>query len=61
MRDEEISMESMLQHGRAPGETVPVVLTTHETEEAAMNRAVSRIAKLEALAEPPRMVRIEPL
>ena len=30
----------MLQRGRAPDEAVPVVLTTHETEEAAMRRAL---------------------
>ncbi|MCC7048981.1 MAG: homoserine dehydrogenase, partial [Alphaproteobacteria bacterium] len=35
LRDEQVSLESMLQRGRAPGETVPVVLTTHDTEEAA--------------------------
>ncbi|MEE9139322.1 MAG: homoserine dehydrogenase [Alphaproteobacteria bacterium] len=61
MRDEAISVESMLQHGRAPGEAVPVVLTTHETEEASMNRALARIAQLETVVEPPRMIRIEPL
>ena len=61
MRDEEISVESMLQHGRAPGEAVPVVLTTHETEEAAMTRALSRIAALGTVLEAPRMIRIEPL
>ncbi len=29
LRDEQVSMESMIQRGRAPGEAVPVVLTTH--------------------------------
>jgi homoserine dehydrogenase len=61
MRDEQISMESMLQHGRAPGEAVPVVLTTHETEEAAMKRALARIAELETVVAPPCMIRVEPL
>src|SRR6185437_15285730 len=36
LRDEHVSMESMIQRGRAPGEAVPVVLTTHVTVEAAM-------------------------
>ncbi|MDB5414563.1 MAG: homoserine dehydrogenase, partial [Rubritepida sp.] len=36
LRDAQISVESMLQHGRAPGEAVPVVLVTHECEEAQM-------------------------
>ena len=61
LRDENVSMESMLQHGRAPGEVVPVVMTTHDTSEAAMARALGRIGKLEAMVEPPRMIRIEGL
>ena len=42
LRDEQVSMESMIQRGRAPGEAVPVVLTTHDTVEAAMRRALDR-------------------
>lgn len=61
LRDEAISLESMLQHGRAPAGAVPVVLTTHETEEAAMNRASKRIGALKAVFEPPRMIRVEPV
>ena len=38
LRDAGISLESMLQRGRAPGEAVPVVLTTHEAPEGAMRR-----------------------
>src|SRR5438552_3124190 len=59
LRDEHVSMESMIQRGRAPGEAVPVVLTTHVTVEAAMQRAIERIAKLQSVLEPPRMIRIE--
>jgi len=55
---ERISVESMLQRGRSQSE-VPVVLTTHETEEAAMQRALTRIARLRAVAEPPCLIRIE--
>jgi homoserine dehydrogenase len=53
----------MLQHGRArgPDDTVPVVLTTHETEEAAMQRALRRIAGLAAMREAPTLIRIEDL
>ena len=56
---ERISLESMLQRGRSQSGEVPVVLTTHETEEAAMQRAVARIAKLGAVAEAPCLIRIE--
>ncbi|MDB5487178.1 MAG: homoserine dehydrogenase [Reyranella sp.] len=56
---ERISLESMLQRGRSESGEVPVVLTTHETEEAAMQRALARIAKLGAVAEEPCVIRIE--
>ena len=56
---ERISLESMLQRGRSESGEVPVVLTTHETEEAAMRRALARIAKLGAVAEEPCVIRIE--
>ncbi|MGA8552673.1 MAG: homoserine dehydrogenase [Stellaceae bacterium] len=59
LRDEEVSMESMIQRGRAPGEAVPVVLTTHVTVEAAMRRALAAIEALDTVLEPPRMIRIE--
>jgi len=61
LRDEEVSMEAMIQRARAPGEAVPVVLTTHETEEAAMRRALARITKLGSVVEPPHLIRIESL
>ncbi|MBI3197160.1 MAG: homoserine dehydrogenase [Rhodospirillales bacterium] len=56
---ERISLESMLQRGRSQSGEVPVVLTTHETEEAAMRRALTHIAKLKAVAEEPCLIRIE--
>jgi len=59
LRDEQVSMESMIQRGRAPGEAVPVVMTTHITVEAAMRRALQRIEALDTVLEPPRMIRIE--
>ena len=59
LRDESVSLEAMLQRGRSPNETVPVVLTTHDTQEAAMNRALSKIAAFSHVSEPPRAIRIE--
>ena len=61
LRDEQVSMEQMIQRGRSPGEAVPVVLTTHDAEEAAMRRAVERIARLDSIIEPPRFIRVENL
>ncbi len=59
LRDQHVSLESVLQRLRAPGDNVPVVLTTHETEEARMTAAVAQIAALDAVVEPPRLIRIE--
>jgi homoserine dehydrogenase len=59
LRDLHISIESMLQHGRDPGEAVPVVLITHENEEAAMVRALELIGELDSVLESPKMIRIE--
>jgi homoserine dehydrogenase len=59
LRDHQISLESLLQRGRDPGEIVPVVLTTHETEEAAMVDALDKIGALEVVVEKPCMIRIE--
>jgi len=60
LRDHGVSLESMLQRGRSPGEAVPVVLVTHETGETAMRAALDRIADLDAVLEPPTLIRIEP-
>jgi homoserine dehydrogenase len=59
LRDHNVSMAAFMQRGRAPGEAVPVVLTTHDTEESAMQRALAQIGALDAVLEPPRMIRIE--
>ena len=60
LRDAGVSMESMLQRGRSPGEAVPVVLTTHDTSEAAMQSALARIGALDTVLEQPALIRIEP-
>jgi homoserine dehydrogenase len=60
LRDAGISLESMIQRGRSPGEAVPIVLVTHETNEAAMRGALTRIAALDAVLENPAVIRIEP-
>jgi homoserine dehydrogenase len=58
MRDQNISLESMVQRGRDPHEKVPVALTTHEVDEASMRKALADIATLDAVQEPPAMIRI---
>ncbi len=61
LRDHEVSIEALIQRARNPGQAVPIVLTSHETTEAAMTAALSRIATLAAVLEQPRMIRIERL
>ena len=59
LRDSGVSLESMLQHGRAPGEAVPIVLVTHDTRESQMREAVLRIERLDSVLERPSVIRIE--
>ena len=58
-RDEHISIASLIQKNREPNKPVEIVLTTHETQEAAMMRALEKVQKLEQIVEPPRFIRIE--
>lgn len=58
LRDQEVSVESMLQHGRKPDEAVPVVLTTHAAEEDALALALRAMDELAAVLETPRIIRI---
>jgi homoserine dehydrogenase len=59
LRDSGVSLESMLQHGRSPGEAVPIVLVTHETKESQMRAALDRIERLDSVLERPSLIRIE--
>lgn len=59
LRDHDVSMESMIQRVREPGEPVPVVITTHTTSESNMLAALDAISALDTVTEPPRMIRIE--
>ena len=51
----------MLQRARSSTEAVPIVLNTHECEEAAMRRTLERIEALDSVVEEPTMIRIESL
>ena len=59
LRDNDVSMESILQHGRAPGEAVPVILTLHETREFRARRVIETISGFDGVLETPVMIRIE--
>ncbi|SDO44322.1 homoserine dehydrogenase [Aureimonas jatrophae] len=64
MAENDISLESIVQRkpesGRA-AETVPVILITHETTEAAVRRALDAVSRDGHLSGEPRMIRIEAL
>ncbi len=60
-RDTHISIETMIQRGQSQTDAVPVVITTHECEEAQMRQAVAAIGDLATVVEAPHMIRIEPL
>lgn len=61
LSDHDVSMESVLQRSRNPDKRVPVVMTTHNTDEADMRRAIEKIAANDWVLEPPVMIRVEAL
>lgn len=59
---EGISIESMLQKEPEQGkEEVPIILLTHRVQEAAVNRAIESIEKLDSIPEPVMRIRVEQL
>ena len=61
LSDHNVSMESVLQRSRDPDQKVPVVMTTHETDEADMRKAIDQIASSDWVVETPILIRIEAL
>ena len=59
LNENNVSIEAVLQRGRSENAAVPVVLTTHETDEASMITTLAAIEKNDAVVEPPRLIRIE--
>lgn len=58
LADHRISIESMIQRGRSPGEPVHIVMITHEASEGAMAKALSAIARGDLVVEEPCRIRI---
>jgi homoserine dehydrogenase len=61
MAEHGVSIDSIIQRGRAPGSGVPVVLITHETEEARMDKVLAQLSQLNQVIETPVRIRIEKL
>ena len=56
-----LSIDSFLQKPVEDAGGGPIVLTTHEAPESVLAEAVGRIARLDAVVAPPRMLRIAPI
>ena len=54
-----VSIESMIQRGRAPGEPVAIVMITHDSQHAAVERALKAIAASDKVFEAPCMIPME--
>jgi homoserine dehydrogenase len=54
-----VSIESMIQRGRAPGEPVAIVMITHETAQAAVERALKAIGASDKVRARPCMIPME--
>ncbi|PZQ47203.1 MAG: homoserine dehydrogenase [Micavibrio aeruginosavorus] len=59
LRDFDISIESLLQRGRDPGQPVSVVITTHDCSLKSIRAAVAKISELKAVSAKPTVLRIE--
>jgi len=59
LAESQVSIESMLQRGRSPGEPVSIVMITHETPQAAVAGALKAIATSDKVLAPPRMIPME--
>lgn len=59
LRDDAISIESLLQRGQSVTQSVPVVVTTHEAASSAIHRAVDKIGRLPTIVEKPCLMKIE--
>jgi len=59
LRDMNISIESMIQRGRDPGQPVWVVIMTHKAQNSDIQEACKRIGALEASVQPPCSYRVE--
>jgi homoserine dehydrogenase len=59
LADAGVSIESMIQRGRAPGEPVAIVMITHETAQAAVERALKAISLSDKVRARPCMIPME--
>lgn len=58
LRDQRISIETVVQRGHEPGEAVPVIITTHPATEDAMRTALATIAAMDTVLSEPQLLPI---
>lgn len=58
LADHGISIEAVIQKGRQSAGSVPIVMLTHEANEAAMQQALGRINALPFIAEDTMVIRV---
>lgn len=59
LKEDNISIQAMVQRARDPDQPVPVVLTTHDVRHADMVNAIEKIRNLQTCVEKPCFIRIE--
>ena len=59
LRDHDVSLKSILQYGHKQEESVPLVLTTHETKECGVRNAIAELQGLDSILEKPCCLRVE--
>ena len=57
--DHDISISSVLQHGRHEEKAVPLVIITHEASEKSVRNALNKIDKLDVVMDSSKVIRIE--
>lgn len=61
LRDNAISIESLLQRGEPEGGTAPIVLICHDAPESRVLAALEQIERLDCILQNPHMIRIKDL
>lgn len=59
--DENVSIASMIQRGRARDGKVPLIMTLHKSKESAVAAALEKIGRLDSVSDEPCAIRIERL
>ena len=59
LSDAGVSIESMIQRGRAPGEGVAIVMITHDAAQSAVEKALKAIAASDKVRARPCMIPME--